>query len=138
MARVLLFAFVIGVTLYALIDWGLNSRKSTPGGLSRWLWLAVILIFPVIGPLGWIILRLVNQAEERGAPSAPYRPPTRTTAPDDDPEFLENWARKIQRRQKKSKPEGPQDRGRDRGRDREKDNGDEDPENGADQDPTPR
>ena len=103
MARVLFFAFMIGVTLYALIDWALNSKEMTPGGLSRWLWLAVIVFFPVVGPATWIILRLVGKAEARQRPPRIERP-TRLGAPDDDPEFLDDWAEKIKRRQKRSRP----------------------------------
>ncbi|WP_350257994.1 PLD nuclease N-terminal domain-containing protein [Scrofimicrobium sp. R131] len=108
MPRVMLFAFAIGVTLYALLDWGMNSKSQTPGGLSRWLWLAVIIIFPIIGPAAWVILRLVGQAERKRGPTA--APPPQRGAPDDDSEYLREWSDRIARRQRKSPPpEKPKD-----------------------------
>lgn len=107
MARVFLFAFVIGVTLYALLDWVMNSKKDTPGGLSRWLWLAVIVILPVVGPLAWIVLRLVGKAEQKQNPTQNHRQAPRRGAPDDDAEFLDDWSKKIERRQKRSRPPNP-------------------------------
>lgn len=91
MARVLLFTFVIGLTIYAWIDWGFYSKKSTPGGLNRWIWLAVIVLLPILGPLVWVVLRIVGGAsalEERSRP----------IAPDDDPEYLSYLSKKIERR----------------------------------------
>lgn len=106
MARVLLFAFLIGVSVYALLDWAMNSKKSTPGGLSRWLWLAVIIFLPALGPLTWIVLRLVGQAESRRDAAPPSRRPS-PAAPDDDPQFLKDWSKRIERRQRRSRPADP-------------------------------
>lgn len=105
MFRVLLIALFIGVTVYALLDWGLNSRRQTPGGLSRWIWLAVIIVIPFLGPLTWIIMRLIADAEGRQGLSGRSGPPP--GAPDDDKAFLDNLSWKIQRRQRGSKPQRP-------------------------------
>lgn len=95
MARLLIFALLIGVTIYAVLDWCFHAKEGTPGKLSRWLWLAVIILIPVAGPLTWVILRLLMKADEidNGA--------RREVAPDDDPEYLSHLARKIDRRQEK-------------------------------------
>lgn len=132
MARVLLFAFVIGVTVYALLDWVMNAKKGSPGGLSRWLWLAVIIFLPVIGPLAWIVLRLVGSAEARQSGSN-IRPERTGLAPDDDTEFLDDWSRRIARRQKRS-GEDPKRSSKD-DEDSEDPKDDEDP---GESGPTPR
>lgn len=106
MFRVLLFAFAIGITLYAMLDWGFTSRLNTPGRVSRWIWLAVIVLIPILGPLAWTVLRIVEKAEGSGASDA-TKPSTTAAAPDDDPEFLDNISRRIERRQKRTRAPGP-------------------------------
>lgn len=91
MARVLLFAFIIGITIYALLDWGFYSKQGTPGGLNRWFWLVVIIVLPILGPLVWVLLRIVGGA-------AALEEPRRPVAPDDDPEYLAYLSKKMERR----------------------------------------
>lgn len=91
---VLLFALLV----YALIDCVRTPSREMPGGLPKPLWLAMIVLLVGVGPLAWIIVRLVaateNQNPARPAPSGPRgarpprRPPRRPAAPDDDPAFL--------------------------------------------------
>lgn len=100
MFRVFLFALAIGVTVYAIFDWLLRSKKSTPGNLNRWLWLTVIILVPIAGPLAWIILSLIGFAEQ--GPSA------QPLAPDDDPDYLRQVDERIQRRKRRSR--GPEDK----------------------------
>lgn len=102
MARVLLFAVAIGLTIYALFDWLFRSRQRTPGGVNRWLWLAVIIFIPVAGPAAWIILSLVMAAESKNMSDS-----TEPLAPDDDPEYLREVAERIKRRQKRTRPDIP-------------------------------
>ncbi len=101
MFRVLLFALAIGITLYALLDWGFTSRRNTPGKLSRWVWLAVIVLIPILGPSAWTILRIVDRAEAKYAEPEPEAP---LIAPDDDREFLDDVSRRIERRQRRTRP----------------------------------
>lgn len=70
----------VGVTIYALIDcW--NSADGEVRGLPRLAWLLIVLLFPLIGGVAYLI---ANQ--QRFGSVRPHRP--RVTAPDDDPEFL--------------------------------------------------
>lgn len=96
MARILIFALLVGITVYAILDWCFHAKEGTPGKLSRWLWLAVIVLIPVAGPLTWVILRLLMKADEIDAAAG-----RNTVAPDDDPEYLSHIADKIDRRQEK-------------------------------------
>ncbi|MDD9207774.1 PLD nuclease N-terminal domain-containing protein [Georgenia sp. 10Sc9-8] len=91
---VLLFALLV----YALIDCVRTPAREMPGGLPKPLWLAMVVLLVGVGPLAWIIVRLVAATENadptRPEPSGPggtrptRRPPRRPAAPDDDPAFL--------------------------------------------------
>lgn len=107
MARVLLIIALAAITVYAIADWMARSGKWTPGKLNRWVWLAVIIFLPVVGPLAWIITGLVTRAEEaQRQREAPEQPPV-WLAPDDDPSAVADVADRIARRQKRSRPHFP-------------------------------
>lgn len=91
MARLIIFALAVGVTLYALLDWAFYSKKFTPGGISRWIWLAVIILIPVLGPITWIVLHLVSDAETK-------QEHEKQIPPDDDLNFLSDVSHRIKRR----------------------------------------
>jgi hypothetical protein len=75
------------ITVYALVDCSLLPRERIRG-LPRWAWVLVILFVPVIGPVLWLLVG-------RGRRSAGIRRTTRTSAPDDDPDFLKNLGRRM-------------------------------------------
>lgn len=104
MARLLLVLLAIALTVFAVADWVTRSKEWTPGRVNRWLWLAVIVLLPVIGPLVWIIIGLVTRAEANRMPATatPIDLP-----PDDNPEAISDVANRIVRRQKRTKPEPP-------------------------------
>lgn len=103
MARILLVVAVLAVTVYALADWASRSRTWTPGRVNRWVWLALIVLIPLIGPLAWIITGWVTRAEAARNPGAV--PPTPVVRPDDDPDAISDLADRIARRQKRTRPE---------------------------------
>lgn len=87
MARVwfLLALVVIVLTIYTLVQCALFER-SRIRALPRWAWLIVILVVPVIGPAMWWLLG-------RGGFRASGARFVRSSAPDDDPEFLRGLER---------------------------------------------
>jgi hypothetical protein len=87
MARVwfLLALVVIVLTIYTLVQCALFER-SRIRALPRWAWLVVILVVPVIGPLMWWLLG-------RGGFRSSGTRFVRSSAPDDDPEFLRRLER---------------------------------------------
>lgn len=86
-----------GLASLVLLAYALVDVIATDGHLIRNLpkviWVIVVILVPVIGPVTWILL-----GRPRGASllpgttgrdyAAPRRDPRRPLAPDDDPEFL--------------------------------------------------
>lgn len=104
MARVLLIIGLVAITVYAVADWVARSGKWTPGRLNRWVWLAVIIFLPVVGPLAWIITGLVTRAEERQERARPLPEQPTFQAPDDNPTAVADIADRIARRQRRTRP----------------------------------
>lgn len=95
MARILLILAGIAIEVYAIAHWAYRSGQRTPGGLNRFIWLAVIIIVPIIGPASWLICSFVMNTEGRRRETVP---PTQLP-PDDDPESLNRIVDRINRRQ---------------------------------------
>ncbi|MPV50483.1 hypothetical protein GCG21_10805 [Pseudactinotalea sp. HY160] len=95
MPRVLLALAIIGLTIYAILDC-VRSEDSRRSVGPTWLWVAFIIVVPVVGALVWL---LVSRAAD-AAPQASRRPMPQ--APDDDPDFL----RYLQQRNRRTN-EGP-------------------------------
>ena len=79
MGRVLIAVVVIGLGVYAFVQ-ALQTDARQIRLMPRWLWVAVILAFPVVGPAAWIVAGREGQVaitDER-----------RAVGPDDDPDFL--------------------------------------------------
>ena len=83
MLRGLAVLLGVALTVYALIDC-LRTDPRAVQGLPKSVWVLVILLLPLFGPLAWVLL---GQSRAAGAPAAagPSGP-----APDDDPDFLRN------------------------------------------------
>ncbi|MEO6199928.1 MAG: PLD nuclease N-terminal domain-containing protein [Cryobacterium sp.] len=71
---------VVILTVYTLVDCALFDRNRIRG-LPRWVWIFVLILVPVIGPLLWLFVG-------RGRQGGVGRRAPRSLAPDDDPEFL--------------------------------------------------
>ncbi len=78
MGRVALVVAVIGLGVYAFVQ-ALQADASHIRVMPRWLWVAVILAFPVVGPVAWILT---------GRQTRPAISDEGPLGPDDDPEFL--------------------------------------------------
>jgi hypothetical protein len=120
MPRVLLILVIVGLMVYALVDvWG--SEEDERGGLPRWLWVLLIVLLPLLGPISWIVVRVTGSRSGAGPapgpstgggggsrPTTPPRPgprrPAGPVAPDDDPEFL--WALEQEKRRREREGRG--------------------------------
>ncbi|GAA2235753.1 hypothetical protein GCM10010401_04570 [Rarobacter faecitabidus] len=74
MPRALLTLAAIGLTVFAAADCYSSPRYRLVGA-PRWLWMVLIILLPLMGPILWLI---VSRNAKRPAP----------IAPDDDPDFL--------------------------------------------------
>lgn len=88
------FIFMVGLYLvltgYAITD-VINTGERHPFRLHRALWILIIVVFPYVGAVVWIVLRRRGQQpKSRGKESRP---------PDDDPEYL-RWVAQQQRRRR--------------------------------------
>jgi Phospholipase_D-nuclease N-terminal len=107
--RNLLAVAIVGLVVYTIFD-VLRSEADERFGLSRALWILLIVVVPVLGSIAWLVAR--RQARARGAggsgsggtrpgpsPRGPRRP-SGPVAPDDDPEFLWRLAQQQRRAQR--------------------------------------
>ena len=116
MPRVLLIIAIVGLMVYALVDvWG--SEEDERGGLPRWLWVLLIVLLPLLGPISWIVVRVAARRSGAGPasgpgsgggrPKPPARPgprrPTGPAAPDDDPEFLWRLEQEKRKRERETR-----------------------------------
>ena len=69
----------VAFTIYALVDL-IMTKAPRVRAFPKPVWIALIVLLPVIGPLLWLV---IGKSQPRG----PQRPPT-PKAPDDDPFFL--------------------------------------------------
>ena len=88
MPRILLglAVVVVAVTIFAVVDSAMTSRERVRG-ISKALWILVILVFPVVGPILWFI---IGKDRSTGAGK-----PGRRLGPDDDPEFLRRLEQEL-------------------------------------------
>ena len=107
--RIVLIVLVFALTLYALLDCARTPDESMPARMPKYLWITLVVLFPTIGPIAWIIVSRVKAAEERGGYVEPtvwssregttFRRPQRARpmAPD-EAEFLRDLEQDIRRR----------------------------------------
>lgn len=106
MGRILPVFAVIALYVYVLVELG-RSRSADVRTLPKWLWLVVILVVPVVGPVLWLFLGRpraeIPPSGGEGGGSVGRRPgPSGPIAPDDDPAFLrrldeQSWSSRMER-----------------------------------------
>lgn len=116
--RAVLIILMLALVLYSLLDCARTPEEDMPARMPKFLWVALIILFPAVGSIAWIIVSRVKAAEERGGYVEPtvwsskegtgFRRPERPRAlgPDDDPDFLRNLEHGIRRRKHHPDPEG--------------------------------
>ena len=110
-----MFILWLALTLYALIDCIRTPKDNMPGKVPKILWILLILLLSPIGAIAWVIVSRVAAAEAKGGVIEPNiwsseesvpisfgrKPaPEKPSAPDDDPEFLEEVSRKLREKQR--------------------------------------
>ena len=96
-------ALIVGLTLYTLLD-AVRTPAHEARTLPKWLWVLVTLLFPVVGPLMWLILgrpkALPAAQPAAGAPRS--TPAPSVSSPDDDEEYL-RWLKAKAERERRSR-----------------------------------
>ncbi|MGW2301788.1 PLD nuclease N-terminal domain-containing protein [Streptomyces sp. NPDC001809] len=82
MLRALLFILPLALMIYAFIDC-LNTPEEEVKHLPKPVWAIVVLLFSVVGAIGWIVAGKDRRPRTRGAAGG-------WVAPDDNPEFLKS------------------------------------------------
>lgn len=98
-------ALIVGLTLYTLLD-AVRAPAHEARTLPKWLWVLVTLLFPVVGPLMWLILGHPKAQPAAGARlSFGHRrstPAPSVSSPDDDEEYL-RWLKAKAERERRSR-----------------------------------
>ena len=99
-------ALIVGLTLYTLLD-AVRTPAHEARTLPKWLWVLVTLLFPVVGPLMWLILGRPKAQPAAGAPRPGFgqrrsTPVPSVSSPDDDEEYL-RWLKAKAERERRSR-----------------------------------
>ncbi len=86
MGRLVIYAIPIAFVVYAFIDVLSTPAHATKRG-PKWLWALAVLVLPIVGALLWFLF------------GRPWRQRTtlRSSAPDDDPDFLRRLDQDLHR-----------------------------------------
>ena len=88
--RNLVVLALLGLTIYCLFD-VIRSTRDERLGVHPLLWIALLVVLPVVGSLVWLAVRWSRRtAYAEISDTAPTSRPERlrSPAPDDDPDFL--------------------------------------------------
>lgn len=123
-------ALIVGLTLYTLLD-AVRTPAHEARTLPKWLWVLVTLLFPVVGPLMWLILGRPKAQPAAGGPRPGFgqrrnTPAPSVSSPDDDEEYLRWLKAKAERERRSREAESNNKQGSDH-----KDSERKDPEDGT-------
>lgn len=90
--RALMFILPLALMIYAFIDC-LNTSEEDTKHLPKIAWVFIILLFWVVGSIGWLFAGKVRHSAAGGAGLSSWQPGGRRqqwVAPDDNPDFLKS------------------------------------------------
>jgi hypothetical protein len=94
MLRALPLLVELALTIFCVIDC-LQTDEGAVRNLPKWAWVLLILLFPFVGAIAWLVAGRPGRAAPHhyvsGYPEHGRAP--RPVAPDDDPEFLRELGR---------------------------------------------
>jgi hypothetical protein len=84
MLRVLMFLVPLALSVYAFIDC-ISTKDDEIRHMPKPLWAILVLLFPLVGSISWLIA-----GKKRGAAAGGRPRPRQWVAPDDNPDFLKS------------------------------------------------
>ncbi len=96
MLRILPIVIELVLLVVCLID-AAQTPQNSIRNLPKWLWMMLIVVVPIVGPIAWLVAGRPRRNSQRSAPRSSNsaaglpryeRPPASMRAPDDNPEFL--------------------------------------------------
>lgn len=111
-----LYIVAIILAIYAVVDCLRTPTEDLPGGLPKFLWLLLILVLTLIGPIAWLVISWAARAEKEssdGSVQLPHnplelfnrsqeaeaKPEAKEIPPDENPDFLFSLEAQIRRQQ---------------------------------------
>ncbi|MEV1045154.1 PLD nuclease N-terminal domain-containing protein [Streptomyces sp. NPDC049916] len=105
--RALMILVPMALMIYAFIDC-LNTPEEETKHLPKIAWVFIILLFWVVGSIGWLVAGKVRQRAGAGGPASWQRGRrTQWVAPDDNPDFLKSLRGEGPKKDADDAPEGP-------------------------------
>ncbi|MER5872126.1 PLD nuclease N-terminal domain-containing protein [Streptomyces sp. NPDC002044] len=89
MLRYLPFLLIIALTIYTFIDC-LNTPEEEVKHLPKVVWVIIILLFSIVGPVVWLFAGKKRAAVGGGGFGGGRARRAQWVAPDDNPEFLKS------------------------------------------------
>lgn len=110
------YIVAIALAIYAVVDCLRTPTADMPGHLPKFLWLLLILLLTIIGPIAWLVISWAVRAEKHsddGSVQIPRNPleilrrgqeveeklEAKELPPDENPEFLFALEAQIRRKQ---------------------------------------
>lgn len=104
--RYIPFLLELALLVFALVEC-IQSDEQDRAGLPQILWIILIVLVPIAGPLAWLLVSRARRSIRRPEPGwGPVIQPA-PVAPDDDPEFLWRLESEHRRAAKRSAPTPP-------------------------------
>ena len=120
-------AALVGLSIYAILDI-IRTDSSRIRALPKAVWVVVVILFPVLGPILWLLLGSARRrgprsaGVSRGSRAGSTPSASRPTAPDEDDAYLRFLRQQAERRRKdreRARDEEERRRREDRGRDQD-------------------
>lgn len=105
MLRYLPFLLILGLTVYTFIDC-LNTPEEEVKHLPKVVWVIIILLFSIVGPVAWLFA-----GKQRSTPGGGRAERTRWVAPDDNPDFLKSLRDEQGKKSKNENEDTDKDQG---------------------------
>ncbi|MFD5327431.1 PLD nuclease N-terminal domain-containing protein [Streptomyces sp. NPDC127092] len=98
MLRALMFILPLALVIYSLIDC-LNTPEDEVKHLPKVVWVIIILLFWIVGPIVWFAAGKLRRAPAGGSTPSEWHRNHRQewVAPDDNPEFLKSLKEETKR-----------------------------------------